>query len=66
MWLSLLTLDYILKYIVAAKKFYYRHLLAQDVSRFIPIGAYSLYDIDHAREKMMRLKRSLEFGGGYS
>lgn len=45
------------------KKFYYRHVYAPGRSRYIAIGPYPIYNIDAAREKMLKIKQSLEFGG---
>ena len=44
------------------KKFYYRHVYALGRSKYIPIGIYPIYSIDRAREKMLEIKRSIEFG----
>ena len=45
------------------KKFYYRNVYAPGRSRYISIGPYPVYDIDSAREKMIKIKRNIEFGG---
>lgn len=45
------------------KKFYYRNVYAPGRSRYIAIGPYPVYDIDSAREKMIKIKQNLEFGG---
>lgn len=57
---------YIKIYRSGRKKFYYRQIIAKGRSKFIALGAYPLYDIDRAREKMMQVKRSIEFGEFYS
>lgn len=57
---------YIKIYKSGRKKFYYRQIIAKGRSKFIALGAYPLYDIDRAREKMMQVKRSIEFGEFYS
>jgi len=44
------------------KKFYYRNVYAPGRSRYIAIGPYPVYDIVSAREKMIKIKRSIEFG----
>jgi len=44
------------------KKFYYRHVYAPGRSKYIPIGVYPIYCIDTDREKMLQIKRSIEFG----
>lgn len=44
------------------KKFYYRRVHAPGRSKYYPIGEYPLYDLDRAREKMLQIRRSIEFG----
>ena len=44
------------------KKFYYRRRVGNGRSKYILIGEYPIYNIDKAREKLLKLKQSYEFG----
>ena len=44
------------------KKFYYRRRVGNGRSKYILVGEYPVYDIDKAREKLLKIKQSIEFG----
>nr|WP_315015421.1 Arm DNA-binding domain-containing protein [uncultured Campylobacter sp.] len=44
------------------KKFYYRRRVGNGRSKYILVGEYPIYNIDKAREKLLKLKQSYEFG----
>ena len=44
------------------KKFYYRRRVGNGRSKYILVGEYPIYNIDSAREKLLKLKQSYEFG----
>lgn len=44
------------------KKFYYRRRVGNGRSKYILVGEYPIYNIDSAREKLLKLKQNIEFG----
>ena len=44
------------------KKFYYRRRVGNGRSKYILIGEFPVYDIDKAREKLLKIRQSIEFG----
>lgn len=44
------------------KKFYYRRRVGNGRSKYILVGEYPTYNIDSAREKLLKLKQNIEFG----